>query len=85
MLFVNFPLLGHDGEERLRIRLLVAGEEGFCVLPAPSGGDERFLARKSDSLSLADRRTPCQKLGRAFVVRVSQTLPRDEVTFGNYR
>jgi len=42
MLFVNFPLLGHHGEERLRIRLLVAGEEDFCVPPAPAAATSVF-------------------------------------------
>src|SRR5512140_391973 len=35
-MLVHFALLGHDGEERLRIRLLVAGKQGFGVLQPPA-------------------------------------------------
>jgi hypothetical protein len=36
MMRVHFALLGHDGEERLRIRLVAAGEQALGVLPAPA-------------------------------------------------
>ena len=48
-MLVHFALLGHHGEERLRIRLLAAGEQGFGVLPAPP----RNLSRDVPSSSVA--------------------------------
>ena len=39
MFVVHLALLGHHGEERLRIRLLVAGQQGLGIFPSPCRGD----------------------------------------------
>ena len=52
---MDFALLGRHGEERLRIRLLVARERSFHILPSLGSGDVAEWEVQEAHLTLDER------------------------------
>ena len=79
-MLVHFALLGHDGEERLRVRLLVAGEQGSVSFQPPAAATS-VMGRCFRAVAHA-RRYGCHRpptsffIPAAFSARVSHLSNR---------